>query len=79
MKREEFYRIKYRSESDFWNAADLYIVFYNTKISVVRHKDSSEKTLTTLSRPIAPTTYQYSNNTFSRTRFASEIGESVAR
>ena len=31
MKREELYRTKYRSESDFRNAVDKYIVFYNTK------------------------------------------------
>ena len=30
-KREELYRTKYRSESDFRNAVDKYIVFYNTK------------------------------------------------
>ena len=30
-KREELYRTKYRSESDFRNAVDRYIVFYNTK------------------------------------------------
>ena len=31
MKREELYRTKYRSESDFRNAVDKYILFYNTK------------------------------------------------
>lgn len=31
MKREELYRTKYRSESDFRNAVDRYIIFYNTK------------------------------------------------
>ena len=31
MKREELYRAKYRSESDFRKAADKYIIFYNTK------------------------------------------------
>lgn len=31
MKREELYRTKYRSESDFRKAADKYIIFYNTK------------------------------------------------
>lgn len=31
MKREELYRTKYRSESDFRSAVDKYIVFYNTK------------------------------------------------
>ncbi len=31
MKREELYRTKYRSESEFRNAVDKYIVFYNTK------------------------------------------------
>lgn len=31
MKREELYRTKYRSESDFQNAVDKYILFYNTK------------------------------------------------
>ena len=31
MKREELYRTKYRSELDFRNAVDKYILFYNTK------------------------------------------------
>ena len=31
MKREELYRTKYRSESDFRNAVEKYIIFYNTK------------------------------------------------
>lgn len=31
MKREELYRAKYRSESDFRKAVDKYIIFYNTK------------------------------------------------
>ncbi len=31
MKREELYRTKYRSESDFRNAVDQYIIFYNTR------------------------------------------------
>ena len=31
MKREELYRTKYRSESDFRKTADKYIIFYNTK------------------------------------------------
>ena len=31
MKREELYRTKYRSESDFRKAVDKYIIFYNTK------------------------------------------------
>jgi len=31
MKREEWYRTKYRSEADFRSAVDKYIVFYNTK------------------------------------------------
>ena len=31
MKREELYRTKYRSEIDFRNAVDKYIIFYNTK------------------------------------------------
>ena len=30
MKREELYRTKYRSESDFLKAADKYTFFYNT-------------------------------------------------
>lgn len=31
MKREEMYRTKYRSESDFRSAVGKYIIFYNTK------------------------------------------------
>lgn len=31
MKREEWYRTKHRSESDFRSAVEKYIVFYNTK------------------------------------------------
>jgi transposase InsO family protein len=31
MKREELYRTKYRSESDFRKAVEKYIFFYNTK------------------------------------------------
>ncbi len=31
LKREELYRRKYKSEKDFRNAVDKYIVFYNTK------------------------------------------------
>ena len=31
MKREELYRTKYRSESDFQSAVDKYMIFYNTK------------------------------------------------
>jgi len=31
MKREELYRTKFRSEREFRNAVDKYIVFYNTK------------------------------------------------
>ncbi len=31
MKREKLYRTKYRSESEFRNAVNKYIVFYNTK------------------------------------------------
>ena len=31
MKREELYRTKYRSESDFRSAVDKYMIFYNTK------------------------------------------------
>ena len=31
MKREELYRTKYRSKSDFRTAVDEYIIFYNTK------------------------------------------------
>ena len=31
MKREELYRTKYRSKSDFRKAVDEYIIFYNTK------------------------------------------------
>lgn len=31
MKREELYRTKHRSETDFRKAVDQYIVFYNTK------------------------------------------------
>lgn len=31
LKREELYRTKYRSESDFRKAVDKYMIFYNTK------------------------------------------------
>ena len=31
LKREELYRTKYKSEKDFRDAVDKYIVFYNTK------------------------------------------------
>lgn len=31
MKREELYRTKYRSETDFRKSVDEYIIFYNTK------------------------------------------------
>lgn len=31
LKREELYRTKYKSEKDFRNAVDKYIIFYNTK------------------------------------------------
>ena len=31
MKREELYRTKYRSDADFRNAVDQYIIFHNTK------------------------------------------------
>ena len=31
MKKEELYRTKYRSELEFRNAVDKYILFYNTK------------------------------------------------
>ena len=31
MKREELYRTKYRSETDFLKSVDEYIIFYNTK------------------------------------------------
>ena len=41
MKREELYRTKYRSESDFRSAVHKYIVFYNTKRP---HKKSQYKT-----------------------------------
>ena len=41
MKREELYRTKYRSESDFRSAVDKYMIFYNTKRP---HKKSQYKT-----------------------------------
>ena len=31
MKREELYRTKYKSEKEFRDAVDKYIIFYNTK------------------------------------------------
>ena len=31
LKREELYRMKYRSEKDFLSSLDDYILFYNTK------------------------------------------------
>ena len=31
LKREELYRTKYKSEKEFLDAVDKYIVFYNTK------------------------------------------------
>lgn len=31
MKREELYRTKYKSEKEFRQAVDKYILFYNTK------------------------------------------------
>ena len=44
-KREELYRTKYRTESDFRNAVDKYIVFYNTKRphKKLQYKTSEQK------------------------------------